>query len=112
MIVGSVVVGWMPACLQYYLICTDCLIRPNWASFPIKFYTYFAINCLLILKSAINSYIYAARMQEIQVNNILAITHKITRERKKRKSERKNHRISQKIKNINNNYKTVYKIIF
>ncbi|XP_022168010.1 uncharacterized protein LOC111032108 [Myzus persicae] len=66
-IVGSVVVGWMPACLQYYLICTDCIIQPNWASFTVKFYTYFATNCLVILKSAVNSYIYAARMQEIQV---------------------------------------------
>lgn len=68
MIVGSVVVGWMPACLQYYLICTDCIIKPDWASFSVKFYTYFAINFLVIFKSAINSYIYAARMQEIQVN--------------------------------------------
>lgn len=67
MIVGSVIVGWMPACLQYYLICTDCIIQPNWASFTVRFYTYFAINCLVIFKSAINSYIYAARMQEIQV---------------------------------------------
>lgn len=68
MIVGSVVIGWMPACLQYYLICIDCIIQPNWAGFTIRFYTYFATNCLVILKSAINSYIYAARMQEIQVN--------------------------------------------
>ncbi|KAE9528120.1 hypothetical protein AGLY_012542 [Aphis glycines] len=66
-IVGSVVVGWMPACLQYYLICTDCIIQPDWGSLTVKFYTYFATNCLVILKSAVNSYIYAARMQEIQV---------------------------------------------
>ncbi|XP_050432467.1 trace amine-associated receptor 4-like [Adelges cooleyi] len=67
MIVGSVVVGWMPACIQYYLICNDCVIQPNWASLRVRFYTYFATNCLVILKSAINSYIYAARMKDIQV---------------------------------------------
>lgn len=70
MIVGSVVVGWMPACLQYYLICTDCIVKPDWANFTVRFYTYFSTNCLVILKSGINSYIYAARMQEIQVNII------------------------------------------
>ncbi|XP_050542375.1 trace amine-associated receptor 3-like isoform X2 [Daktulosphaira vitifoliae] len=67
MIVGSVVIGWMPACLQYYLICNNCVIQPDWSSLKIRFYTYFAINCLVILKSAVNSYIYAARMQDIQV---------------------------------------------
>lgn len=74
MIVGSVVVGWMPACIQYYLICSNCVIQPDWANFTVRFYTYFLTNCLVILKSGINSYIYAARMQEIQVNMFFFIT--------------------------------------
>ncbi|KAI5700989.1 hypothetical protein M8J75_005005 [Diaphorina citri] len=66
LIVGSVVIGWVPAALMYFLICDDCLLEGNWGPFS-TFIISVTIQALIILKSGVNSYIYAARMHEIKI---------------------------------------------
>lgn len=70
LIVGSVVIGWVPAALMYFLICDDCLLEGNWGPFS-TFIISVTIQALIILKSGVNSYIYAARMHEIKVMRTL-----------------------------------------
>ncbi|XP_066581685.1 adenosine receptor A3-like [Prorops nasuta] len=65
-ILGSFVVGWIPATVMYVIVCEDCILRFNWTTDYIKLIVYIIINCLIILKTLVNPIIYAARMQEIK----------------------------------------------
>lgn len=76
LILGSYVVGLMPAVLIFVLVCEDC-------AFPLPsttrdrrnmFFLYTFVNFLVILKTGVNPIIYAARMQEIKVCNIYYCT--------------------------------------
>ncbi|XP_066907589.1 melanocortin receptor 4-like [Halyomorpha halys] len=61
LIVGSMVVGWLPASLSFVLVCECGCVFKNITT------TVGAVcNILLILKTAFNSYIYTARMQDIK----------------------------------------------
>ncbi|KAF6202043.1 hypothetical protein GE061_004440 [Apolygus lucorum] len=66
LIVGSVIIGFFPASAWFMLVCdADCYIgMPSspWVRILIAFLN----NFLIILKTLINSYIYAARMHEIK----------------------------------------------
>ncbi|XP_075229549.1 uncharacterized protein LOC142329099 [Lycorma delicatula] len=68
LIVGSLLLGWTPALLYFALVCDDCVINRN--TYTTKegnvLITFFC-NTLLITKTALNSYIYAARMHEIKI---------------------------------------------
>ncbi|CAH0383058.1 unnamed protein product [Bemisia tabaci] len=64
LIVGSVVLGLLPVATVYTLVCPTCLFQIS--SPKVRFYVIFAANFLMILKSTVNSYIYAARMQDIK----------------------------------------------
>ncbi|XP_014240392.1 melanocortin receptor 4-like [Cimex lectularius] len=66
LIVGSMLLGWLPATIYFYFVCEDCLVPRNWGTPVWRIITNFILNFLLILKTAINSYIYAARMKEIK----------------------------------------------
>ncbi|KAL1456415.1 hypothetical protein WDU94_001146 [Cyamophila willieti] len=66
LIVGSVVIGWVPGAVVYYLVCDDCLL--NNVGGPLQgFIVHCTTYALVILKSGVNSYIYAARMHEIKI---------------------------------------------
>lgn len=69
LILGSYVVGLMPAVLVFILICDDCVFPFQTTSQGRKnmFFVYVFVNFLVILKSLLNPIIYAARMQEIKV---------------------------------------------
>uniref|UniRef100_A0A8D8QJX9 5-hydroxytryptamine receptor 7 n=1 Tax=Cacopsylla melanoneura TaxID=428564 RepID=A0A8D8QJX9_9HEMI len=67
LIVGSVVIGWMPGAISYYLVCDDCFFTNADLGGPLEsFIIHCTIQALVILKSGVNSYIYAARMHEIK----------------------------------------------
>ncbi|XP_012288800.1 lysophosphatidic acid receptor 1 [Orussus abietinus] len=66
-ILGSYMVGWMPATIIFALVCNDCLLNFDWMSEKNKFILYSLFNCLIILKTLVNPIIYAARMHEIKV---------------------------------------------
>ncbi|CAL1680360.1 unnamed protein product [Lasius platythorax] len=66
-ILGSFVIGWMPAVIVYMLVCNDCILQLNGVSMHTTFFIYAVINGLIILKTLINPIIYAARMHEIKV---------------------------------------------
>lgn len=72
-ILGSFVIGWMPATILFVLVCKDCLLKFNGLSANMIFIIYFIANFLIILKTLINPIIYAARMHEIKV--IIIINH-------------------------------------
>ncbi|XP_025266717.1 trace amine-associated receptor 2-like [Camponotus floridanus] len=65
-ILGSFLIGWMPAVIIFMLVCIDCMFQLN-VSKQIEFLIYAVINGLIILKTLINPIIYAARMHEIKV---------------------------------------------
>lgn len=66
-ILGSFVIGWMPAVMMFILVCNDCVLQLNGVSDSVKFFYYCIINCLIILKTLVNPIIYAARMHEIKI---------------------------------------------
>ncbi|KAK0092407.1 hypothetical protein PV326_001517 [Microctonus aethiopoides] len=66
-ILGSFVVGWMPATFLFVLVCEDCALKFDIFTGNAKFIIYNASNCLIIFKTLVNPIIYAARMHEIQL---------------------------------------------
>ncbi|XP_072743257.1 uncharacterized protein [Anoplolepis gracilipes] len=66
-ILGSFVIGWMPAVIVYMLVCDDCILQLNGISVHTTFFIYAVINGLIILKTLVNPIIYAARMHEIKI---------------------------------------------
>lgn len=68
LILGSCVVGWLPACLIFLLVCeSGCLYQHLNVSENMAFFIPWFINVLIILKTLINPIIYSSRMIEIQV---------------------------------------------
>lgn len=78
LILGSCVIGWLPAVLLNVLICKEgCYFTPEEIekSIPQK-YTFFIIwisNLFVILKTLMNPIIYSTRMIEIKVGVLLTI---------------------------------------
>jgi hypothetical protein len=66
-ILGSYIIGWMPAVLSYLLFCEDCLFHFRTFNKFIMFFIYTIVNLLVIFKTLLNPIIYAARMHEIKV---------------------------------------------
>lgn len=68
LILGSCVIGWVPACLVFLCICTyGCLYETKDVNFNVGFYISVTINVLVILKTLVNPIIYSSRMVEIKV---------------------------------------------
>ncbi|KAG8296495.1 hypothetical protein J6590_056056 [Homalodisca vitripennis] len=67
MILGSTVIGWLPAFTYFALICKDCLFSELWMMGNMtEVIILIIVNFLMIGKTATNSYIYACRMKEIK----------------------------------------------
>ncbi|PNF33464.1 hypothetical protein B7P43_G03013 [Cryptotermes secundus] len=66
-ILGSYIIGWMPAVLSYLLFCEDCLFHFNTFNKSVMFFIYTIVNLLVIFKTLLNPIIYAARMHEIKM---------------------------------------------
>ena len=69
-ILGSYVIGWMPAVLSYLLFCEDCMFHFKTLDKFVMFFIYTAVNLLIIFKTLLNPIIYAARMHEIKVRKL------------------------------------------
>ncbi|XP_059470314.1 melanocortin receptor 5-like [Neocloeon triangulifer] len=67
LILGTYVVGWMPAVLVYCLVCADCLYHFTAADRITMFVLYTTVNFMYILKTLVDPIIYAARMHEIKL---------------------------------------------
>lgn len=68
LILGSCLIGWMPAMTVFLLICTDgCMYKELEFAIEVKFLILWLVNLLIILKTLINPIIYSTRMMEIQV---------------------------------------------
>lgn len=74
LILGSCVVGWVPAVITYIIVCsTGCpysgseLRKIQMEHYVLFFYINFVVNLLIILKTLANPIIYSFRMAEIKV---------------------------------------------
>jgi hypothetical protein len=67
LILGTYIVGWMPAVLISCLVCADCIYPFNVASPVTMFSIHSTCNLLIILKTFVDPVIYAARMHEIKM---------------------------------------------
>lgn len=65
LILGTYIIGWMPAVVIYVLFCLNCLLSPTLISSRVFSIINIIINSLIILKSLIDSLVYAIRNQEI-----------------------------------------------
>ncbi|CAG7818761.1 unnamed protein product [Allacma fusca] len=67
LILGTYIVGWMPAILWYILVCEDCVFDITNIPYNVKIPVNIVINILVILKAVVDPIIYALRMTDIQV---------------------------------------------
>lgn len=67
LILGTYIIGWMPAVLLYSLVCADCIYSFTAANRVTMFSLYTTCNFLYILKTFVDPIIYAARMHEIKM---------------------------------------------
>ncbi|CAG7838616.1 unnamed protein product [Allacma fusca] len=66
LILGTYIIGWMPAILWYILVCKTCTFRLDQIEKEVAVPVNFVINTLIILKALVNPIIYAARMSDIK----------------------------------------------
>ncbi|GIY79411.1 g_PROTEIN_RECEP_F1_2 domain-containing protein [Caerostris darwini] len=66
LILGTYILGWMPAVLYFVLTCLDCPVPypeiPLWVRIPTGIF----INSMIVLKSFVDPIIYVVRMPEIK----------------------------------------------
>ncbi|XP_063244833.1 trace amine-associated receptor 3-like [Bacillus rossius redtenbacheri] len=67
LILGSFVVGWLPAVTVFVLVCYDCAVTLDSISILQLVPVNTVVNLLVICKTLLNPIIYAARMQEIKI---------------------------------------------
>ncbi|KAJ9584830.1 hypothetical protein L9F63_020827, partial [Diploptera punctata] len=67
LILGSFIIGWMPAVLSNLLVCNDCIFEFNSFNKYFMFFFHCIVNLLIIVKTLLNPIIYAARMHEIKM---------------------------------------------
>ncbi|XP_071446399.1 adenosine receptor A1-like [Hetaerina americana] len=66
LILGTYLLGWIPAVMLFFLVCEDCVLNFKDHDPRVMLVLYILVNLLIILKSLSNPIIYAARMQEIK----------------------------------------------
>lgn len=69
-ILGSYLIGWMPAVISFMLVCDkECVIPRETLAYD-SVYTvlvFWSFNMLIVIKTLANSFIYTSRMKEIKV---------------------------------------------
>ncbi|CAM1292201.1 Uncharacterised protein g357 [Pycnogonum litorale] len=65
LILGTYVLGWMPAVVIYVTFCSNCVYPPSFIPTRVFIIINIIINSLIILKSSIDSLVYAIRNREI-----------------------------------------------
>lgn len=66
LILGTYVIGWMPAVIVFITICLDCMINFTEVNPLVLTVTNVTSNCLIIIKSLVDPIVYAARIHEVQ----------------------------------------------
>ncbi|KAL3175116.1 hypothetical protein MRX96_040510 [Rhipicephalus microplus] len=66
LILGTYLIGWMPAVLFYVLTCLDCPLPITSLSFDLRLTFGILTNTLVLIKSFVDPVIYVVRMREIQ----------------------------------------------
>lgn len=66
LILGTYILGWVPAVLFYVVVCTNCTVHPDRISRDNMAAISIVANCLVLLKSFLDPLIYAARTREIR----------------------------------------------
>ncbi|CAL1287554.1 unnamed protein product [Larinioides sclopetarius] len=66
LILGTYVVGWMPAVLFFVLTCLDCPIPVTEIQLWVRVHVAIFINSMIVVKSFLDPIIYVARMPEIK----------------------------------------------
>ncbi|GIY94172.1 g_PROTEIN_RECEP_F1_2 domain-containing protein [Caerostris extrusa] len=66
LILGTYVVGWMPAVIFFVLTCLDCPIPLTQIQLWVRVNVAIFINCMIVVKSFLDPIIYVARMPEIK----------------------------------------------
>ncbi|KAG8178473.1 hypothetical protein JTE90_024633 [Oedothorax gibbosus] len=66
LILGTYVMGWMPAVLFYILTCLDCPVPITEINLWVRVYVAIFINSMIVVKSFLDPAIYVVRMPEIQ----------------------------------------------
>ncbi|XP_022702752.1 alpha-1D adrenergic receptor-like [Varroa jacobsoni] len=66
LIIGTYLIGWMPAVFFYVFTCTDsCPFPITEISYRTRISVGILVNALIVLKSLVDPFIYAARMPEV-----------------------------------------------
>ncbi|XP_035701614.1 uncharacterized protein LOC118433617 isoform X2 [Folsomia candida] len=68
LILGTYIVGWMPATLYNIIACEDCIISLSDVPPKYRYAIGITVNVLVILKTFVDPIIYAARMSDIQLS--------------------------------------------
>lgn len=67
LIVGTFILGWIPAVVWFIIYCEDCIITfgsiPSTVTLPIGI----TVNSLIVLKSFLDPIIYTARMKDFKI---------------------------------------------
>lgn len=66
LILGTYVMGWMPAVLFYVLTCLDCPVPVTQINLWVRVYVAIFINSMIVVKSFLDPVIYVVRMPEIK----------------------------------------------
>ncbi|GFS59747.1 g_PROTEIN_RECEP_F1_2 domain-containing protein [Nephila pilipes] len=66
LILGTYVIGWMPAVLFFVLTCLDCPIPVTQIQLWVRVHVAIFINSMIVVKSFLDPIIYVARMPEIK----------------------------------------------
>ncbi|GIY16193.1 hypothetical protein CDAR_596361 [Caerostris darwini] len=66
LILGTYVVGWMPAVIFFVLTCLDCPIPITQIQLWVRVHVAIFINSMIVVKSFLDPIIYVARMPEIK----------------------------------------------
>lgn len=66
LILGTFVVGWLPAVFMFILVCRDCTVKLTQDNMAYVFAGNTLVNTLIVSKLILNPFIYAYRLAEIR----------------------------------------------
>ena len=67
LIVGTFIIGWMPAVIWFIIYCKDCVVTFDSLDPTVTLPIGITVNCLIVLKSFLDPIIYTARMKDFKV---------------------------------------------
>lgn len=68
LIVGTFILGWIPAVIWFIVFCKDCILPFESIQLSVTLAIGITVNTLIVLKSFLDPIIYTARMKDFQVS--------------------------------------------